>query len=353
MISNEDGSEIIIVGYAENSGVERHNYIVEEGTTIGVYWAVILDDEGYYHISRAKVVGYKDNSSWKKYFRRYRRSDFRFSHRWMWTLRMFFAGWYDKYLVMAEDVELGENPGEYSIYGTDEEGEDALAIVTARKVLSIEKYEAPGPGDNQPPAAGFPEGDYEVTDAGTTLVNGVYEETGTFNSHPLYTRIGGGYKIFFAYFSGHSFPPPTGDFWCIDTDENTSSLLDLEYWKYGTVALPPLSGWSAQTGTAPAPVLSQIEAFSGSTGLYGTLTIVYTFSDPDGDAEGATLFRWFRYDPAVNDDPGTLIPGAEGVSYTTTDDDNGMYLKVEVTPVDDRNLAGLPVLSGASGVIGY
>lgn len=206
---------------------------------------------------------------------------------------------------------------------------------------------------NHAPAASFSVGDYEVTGAGTTLVNGIYEETGTLNTHPLYTQTeGGSYKLFFANFSGHDFPPPEGDYWCIDTDENTVSLLDLEYWKYGTVALPPESGWSAQTGTDPAPEFAPIGDFSGSTALYGTLTAIYTFSDPDGDTEGTSLYRWLRYNPAVGDDPGTLIDGADGVSYTTTDDDNGMYLKIEVTPVDDKEFSGTAVLSKSSGTIG-
>ena len=47
-----------------------------------------------------------------------------------------------------------------------------------------------------------------------------------------------------------------------------------------------------------------------------------------------------------------VISGAAGASYTTTDADNDMYLKVEVTPWDDRVKAGAPVLSEASRQIG-
>ncbi|MDC7225788.1 MAG: hypothetical protein PQJ61_03370 [Spirochaetales bacterium] len=157
MVVNDDASEIIIIGYAENSGFESSNYIVEEGTTVGVYWSVILDDDGFYHISRAKVIGLRDFSSWRDYFkeyRKYRRNGYnRYHHRWMWVLRMFFAGWYDQYLVLPGGIEAGENDGEYTVYGTDQANEKAVAVITAKKVLSIEPYEGSGddPSDNQAP----------------------------------------------------------------------------------------------------------------------------------------------------------------------------------------------------------
>ena len=45
----------------------------------------------------------------------------------------------DRYLTMTETVVVGENPGEYLIKGTDDEGDAAVATVTVKKVLGIEK----------------------------------------------------------------------------------------------------------------------------------------------------------------------------------------------------------------------
>jgi hypothetical protein len=78
--------------------------------------------------------------------------------------------------------------------------------------------------------------------------------------------------------------------------------------------------------------------------------VEYNFSDPDGDGEGTSTYRWFRCDTAV--DPGTVIPGATGKTYTTTGDDLTKYLKAEVTPVDDRGGVGTAVISTASRQIG-
>ena len=145
MVVNDN--EIIIAGYAENE--EGISWLgIDPGTTIGLYWAVIEDDDGYYHISRARVVGYRDNEWWKRYRNELNKPGHRLRFRWLHSLRLFFFGWYDRYLVMTESVETGENPGEYLIKGTDDEGTASIAAVTVRKVLSIE--EAPDDPDPDP-----------------------------------------------------------------------------------------------------------------------------------------------------------------------------------------------------------
>jgi len=348
MISNADASEIIITGYAENSGVERHNYIVEEGTTIGVYWAVTLDDDGYYHISRAKVIGYKDNSSWKNYFWKNKKSDNRRQHRWMWTLRMFFAGWYDRYLVMPESIEPGENVGEYNIYGTDQEDEDALAVVTAKKVLSIEKYELPVPEDN-PPVATFYDFDYLVSGAGDEGANGEYVEsvppagyvdTEDYYSVPFYSN--GSYYMF--RFSSKSL------FWGIGTDVTANRTM-MPYLIPGNVAYrPPETLWEVSAGTPPAPEVRAVSPISGHPEIIGnTLRGNYIFSDIDGDAESGSIYKWYRCNSV--DDTGAEIAGADEQAYIIDSDDENFYLRFEVTPVDDSGvigrMTGSPLLSDA------
>jgi hypothetical protein len=74
------------------------------------------------------------------------------------------------------------------------------------------------------------------------------------------------------------------------------------------------------------------------------LTADYTFSDPNGDPEMNSTFRWLtstEYNGTY-----TAIPGATASSYTMMADDVGNYIKFEVTP---RSIAtpylGSPVTS--------
>ncbi len=141
----------IIIGYAEHKeGIDRHKFSIEPGTTVGVYWSVIEKKDGRIRLARARVIGIRDRQWRKNLFSGVDKSLYRHTHRWMWALRLFFAGWYDQYLTMPEDFLLSETEGEYRISGTDQEGEAAIATLTAKRVLSIEK--APDePDENQPP----------------------------------------------------------------------------------------------------------------------------------------------------------------------------------------------------------
>jgi lysophospholipase L1-like esterase len=57
------------------------------------------------------------------------------------------------------------------------------------------------------------------------------------------------------------------------------------------------------------PQASNVQV-AGSASVGGTLTASYTFSDTEGDTEGATLLRWYRSDDAVLDAADTAIAGA-------------------------------------------
>ena len=88
------------------------------------------------------------------------------------------------------------------------------------------------------------------------------------------------------------------------------------------------------------------------------MTASYIYSDPDGDAEGASTYQWYRYDNTTDPpDPalggsGELISGAEGLSYTTINLDDLKYLRIRVIPNDEHNLDGTAVWSSASRQIG-
>jgi len=165
----ENDGEIIILGYAENrEGVSFRYYNIDPGTTVGVYWTAKPDSAGKYHLSRARIIGLRDSSWWGQASRMRGRHAYRHGYEWMWHLRMFFSGWFDRYLTMPEAIALGENPGEYLVSGTDQDGDRAEAVITAWKVLSIEKA-AEEPENHPPyrvitseqnPYTGFSGGDY-------------------------------------------------------------------------------------------------------------------------------------------------------------------------------------------------
>lgn len=96
------------------------------------------------------------------------------------------------------------------------------------------------------------------------------------------------------------------------------------------------------------PTVSSL-AIVGSTVVGETLTAVYHFSDPDGDAEGTSSFRWLRADSA--DGPFSHITGAENRTYVLKISDIGKFFKFEVTPRDIYNAAGSKVISDASAAI--
>ena len=96
----------------------------------------------------------------------------------------------------------------------------------------------------------------------------------------------------------------------------------------------------------------------------GSDSIAYTYSEP-------ISFYEYMFDTAnmakksgvanlmitngyINADPlnrlCTVIDGATAISYTTVAADSGSWLRLEVTPVDSKGLAGSPALSEAVGV---
>ncbi len=65
--------------------------------------------------------------------------------------------------------------------------------------------------------------------------------------------------------------------------------------------------------------------FDGDFNVGGTVEATYTFHDPNGDDEGATLYRWMA--------DGVIIPGETGKTLTFTENLIGKNIQVGVTPV--------------------
>lgn len=70
----------------------------------------------------------------------------------------------------------------------------------------------------------------------------------------------------------------------------------------------------------------------------------FTFFDPDGDAQGAHQYKWYRASNSSGSDA-VAITGATGIAYRPVKADGAKYICFEVTPVDEHGLAGTAVKS--------
>lgn len=98
---------------------------------------------------------------------------------------------------------------------------------------------------------------------------------------------------------------------------------------------------------AEVPVATDV-AVTGDPYPTSVLTGAYTFTDPDGDLEGTSLYQWYE----ATDDAGAnelKLLGENSVTYTVAADMTGKYLAFEVTPVSATGgadyLVGAPVKS--------
>ena len=87
------------------------------------------------------------------------------------------------------------------------------------------------------------------------------------------------------------------------------------------------------------PTVSNV-VITGPPVIYQQLTASYTFFDVDGDAEGASVYQWFR----IIGQP-QAIEGANQLTYTPTEADLNIPLGFKVVPVDEHGMNGVPVMS--------
>lgn len=76
----------------------------------------------------------------------------------------------------------------------------------------------------------------------------------------------------------------------------------------------------------------------------------YTYLDADNHREGATTYKWYASDK--KDGKYTEIPDATGETYQVTEQYKDKYVKFEVTPVDEFDGVGKPVMSEAFEPLG-
>ena len=91
-------------------------------------------------------------------------------------------------------------------------------------------------------------------------------------------------------------------------------------------------GAAVTSGAVLHPVAPQATAVSVTGGGYvgSSVTGVYEFADPNGDAENGTTYRWLRSPSKTG--PFAEISGAISLTYTVTEEDIDQYICFEVTP---------------------
>ncbi|RMA64250.1 hypothetical protein [Ulvibacter antarcticus] len=97
------------------------------------------------------------------------------------------------------------------------------------------------------------------------------------------------------------------------------------------IGVEKFSAFRGPIQTNTPPVASAV-AISGCFSNGELLSGSYTYTDADGDLEGATTFQWYR----ATDNAGTgavSIAGATSINYTVQLADVGFYLALAVTPV--------------------
>ncbi|MGH8480697.1 MAG: hypothetical protein ACREXK_14305, partial [Gammaproteobacteria bacterium] len=107
---------------------------------------------------------------------------------------------------------------------------------------------------------------------------------------------------------------------------------------------PPVGPVGPATPAPNDPPVASAVGITGTPEVGQVLTGGFTYSDAEGDLEGASTFRWLRN--------GTPIAGATAQRYTLVAADQGATVSFEVTPVAQRGTSpGLAVRSAAVGPI--
>ncbi len=119
----------------------------------------------------------------------------------------------------------------------------------------------------------------------------------------------------------------------------------------GTITgVETFSGYGGPVDANDPPMASSVSS-AGCLIVGETLTANYTYSDDEGDPEGASIFQWYRAIDAAGTGA-TAIPGATASTYTLQAADTAQFLAVEVTPVASSGASpGLSVLSAYNGPV--
>jgi len=138
----------IIVGYAENTkGIDfGGKWMIDEGTTVAVYWRLDRKRNGHFHLSRARIIGEPNENyaKWNKakdkefpHYYRYRHSMFVHFMRYLFAnFKFFFLDSFETYLVDVIDAAYDSTKDKYFVTGHVEGTIDVVNPGTKSKDLS-------------------------------------------------------------------------------------------------------------------------------------------------------------------------------------------------------------------------
>ena len=154
----------------------------------------------------------------------------------------------------------------------------------------------------------------------------------------------------------------TNDVMISGADSQTYTLVSEDENKYIRFGVTPGAasgnnqGEEIQSGPAGpiivnGPPVATDVSISGEKNVNAVLTGGYTYTDSLGDTEDGTTFKWYRYSSAAGSGE-EVIAGATSMTYTLQNNDQGKYIKFEVTPGASTGISpGTPVKSTSFGPI--
>ena len=248
--------------------------------------------------------------------------------------------------------------------------ENLKAVIPVGGVISVKLYDEAG---NSSVSSGNPtlEVDYvtpppEAPTAAVNPITGSLKVGETLTGHYTYSDANGdleGASIFKWYRADDS--AGSGKTAIAGASAKTYVLQPGDLAKYISFEVTPIAATgiftqgiaveSAWTGAAVAPAeaapTATAPAITGTLQVGKTLTGHYNYSDINGDAEGATTFKWYRADDAAGSGK-TPIEEAAALTYVLQPADQDKYISFEVTPVAATGIAqGTPVESAWTGAV--
>ena len=114
--------------------------------------------------------------------------------------------------------------------------------------------------------------------------------------------------------------------------------------------------WSAPTGPVTAdpsnvtPVVTNVQVSGNLVNTNFVLTGSYSFSDPEGDPEDASVYEWYTDTDAASGGEVLVASATGSQTYQVRSADVNKYIKFRVTPVAQYGATtGTPVMSSAIG----
>ncbi|MCG8542302.1 MAG: hypothetical protein MJA82_20570, partial [Clostridia bacterium] len=114
----------------------------------------------------------------------------------------------------------------------------------------------------------------------------------------------------------------------------------------------PISSWYSNLEDIDFTIVNTSASnvnVSGTKKVGKTLTLNYTYNNINDDAEQGSTYRWLA--SSSSNGEYTEINGATSKTYKLTSNEQGKYIKAEVTPKSNANEIGFAVTSSPVGPI--